>query len=234
MQLLGNVFFFYGSSLGTKILFALFFFKEQSKFLILLLLRRAARRQERKCCKLKPNTNNQIWMCLCTWGILGVFLRFWRLDPGLSLVAGFELLSCTAFIPGKLTLLAGQHPCLGAALPCCCCAPSARHWDDPRGPQQFWCAGSGTCMSTARQGAGWLAWEEWGSSPAQICSFTCSPPAPCKQRTELSGSSSQVWCLVSQCQFRDSPTITLFLMPCCSCSPGRDSRVWANCFFFWV
>lgn len=67
--------------------------------------------------------------------------------------------------------------------------------------QQFWCAGSGTCMSTARQGAGWLAWDEWGSSPAQIYSLTCSPPAPCKQRTVLS-SSTQVWRLLSWCQLR--------------------------------
>lgn len=127
-------------------------------------------------------------MCLCRWRILGVFIRFWKLDPGLSLVAGFALLHSlhswrAAAVSWTASMLrcspaVAAHPLQGTGV-----TPG-----ECQEPQQLCSAGSGTSMSTTRQGAGWLAWDEWGSSPAQIYSFTCSPPAPCRQRAVLSSS----------------------------------------------
>lgn len=221
--------FFDNSSLGTKILLALFFFKEQSKFLILLLLR-TAQRQESKCCELKPNTDNQAWMCLCSWRILGVFLGFQRVDPGLSLVAGFELLSCTAFTPGKLLLLAVQHPCLGAALPCCCCAPSARHWGHLRGVPRggpavlmcwVWHMHEHHQARGRLAGVGWMGIQPCTDLLFHLLTSSSLQAEGCAEKQHPG--------VVAAFLVGNSPAMTPFLMPCCSC---WDSQVWANCFFF--
>lgn len=99
-----EIVFFDGSSLGTRILLALFFFKEQNKFLILLLIR-TARRQEPKCYKLKPNTSNQAWMCLCSWRILRGFFSGFK---GLILDC-LWLLVWVALLPSLLWVLGLAH-----------------------------------------------------------------------------------------------------------------------------
>lgn len=179
-------------------------------------------------------------MCLCSWRILGVFLRFWRLDPGLPLVAVFELLSCTAFTPGKLLLLAGQHPCLGATLPCCCYTPSARHWDDPRGVP----GGPAVLMCwvwhmhehhRARGSSGRLAvmgWMEIQPCTNSLFYLLTSSSLQAEDCAELQHPG--VVAAFSVLAQADSPAVTPFLMPCSSHSPNRDNQVWANCFFFWV
>lgn len=168
-------------------------------------------------------------MCLCRWRILGVFIRFWRLDP--DLVAGFALLHSlhcwkAAAVSWPASMLRCSPAVIAQPLQGAGVTPEER-----QEPQQLCCAGSGTYMGTTRQA--WQAWDEWGSSPAQIYSFTCPPPAPCRQRLCWAAAPRVVadfWVPAQE----DSPAITPVLMSCSSCSPSRDNQVWANSFFFWV